>query len=105
MTGMVLRLLGHRWDLLRLRRIAEKRDRQVAGNGVELALHEVEKLVQSFAQDGRDRQRPQNRPQAVEFLGGIIGAAQPVARFDLGEESARFAEAMMHRAWEGLIEQ
>ena len=50
-------------------------------------------------------ERSEDGAQAVELLGGVVAVAQRIARFDLAEQPADLAHAMMDRAWKGLIEQ
>src|SRR6516162_8154697 len=93
---------------LRLRglgRIAEEGGREVAGDGVQLLLHQVEELVETLAEDRRYVERSQDRAQAVELFGGIVAVAQQIARLEFAEQPVGLTYTMMDRAGEGLVEQ
>ena len=65
---------------------AEEGDRELARDGGELALDEVEEFVQALAQDVVDAERAEHGAQAVELLGGVVAAAQRVAGFELDQQ-------------------
>src|SRR6266481_7968896 len=104
---------GHRLCLLRgcrLRlcgfgRIAEKGGREVAGDGAQLLLHQVEELMETLAQNRRYVEGSEDGAQSVELLGSGVAVAQHIARLDFAEQPAGLAHAMMDRARESLVEQ
>ncbi len=61
--------------------------------------------MQPVAENCRDRQGAEHGAQTVDLLGGVVGAAQRIARLDLAEEPTDFPDAMMDRAWKCLVEQ
>src|SRR6516162_4441698 len=106
MTSIVLRLLlscGLRRHVLR--RIAEEGDREVAGDGNELSLHQIEKLVETLAQNDRYVERPEDAAQPIQLFRGIVAVTQQITRLDFTEQPASLAHAMMQRARESLVEE
>jgi len=74
-------------------------------DSAQLPLHQIEKLVQTLAQNCRYVDRSEDAAQAIELFGGGIAVAQRVMRLDFAEQPAGLAYAMMQRTWKGLVEQ
>src|SRR4029077_21061112 len=98
-------LRGCRLRLGGFGRIAEEGGREVAGDGAQLLLHQVEELMETLAQNRLYVESSEYGAQSVEFLGSGVAVAQHIARLDFAEQPAGLAHAMMDRAREGLVEQ
>src|SRR6266567_7317922 len=90
---------------LRLGLMAEERRRQANRDGDQVALDEIDELVQPPGDDLLDRTGAEDRAQLVQPFRDIIAAAQRIARFELGQRALYFAQAEMDRTREGRVEQ
>src|SRR6266702_6216922 len=70
-------------DKFGLGRMAEERRRQPIRDGDQIALDEVDELVQSPGDNLLDRAGAEDRTQLVEAFGDIVATAQRIARFEL----------------------
>src|SRR6516164_5030106 len=86
-------------------RIAEEGEREITRDSAQLPLHQIEKLVQTLAQNCRYVDRSEDAAQAIELFGSGIAVAQRVTRLDFAEQVAGLAYAMMQRTRKGLVEQ
>src|SRR5271169_6223660 len=98
-------LRSYRLRLCGLGRGAEEGDREIAGDRDQLPLHQIEELVETFAEDRRYVERSEDGAQAVELFGGIVAVAQRIARLQFAEQPPGLTHAMMDRARKGLVEQ
>src|SRR5215469_8960767 len=103
--GIIRLLRADGLGLRRVRCITKKRNREFTRDCNQLALDRIKKLVEPTAQNRGNIERAEQYLEPVELLGRIVSAAQPMARFDLAEQSADFAHTVMDGARESGVEQ
>src|SRR5215469_6283138 len=102
--GISALLRVRRLRLMRFGGITEKRGREFARDCDQLALDRIEKFVKTAAQHRRYVECAEQDFQSVELLSRIIAAAQRVPGFDLAQQPADLAHAMVNRTRERSIQ-